>query len=260
MLNRFALVTVAGLALAAATSSASASNFTINWLNQSTPSFGPAVPFGGVVPSGVIYNDPNFGLVQITYSAPAVGFSQVRNTDPQTQNGTIVSGPDTYTFGAHENFARTNLGPLTGGLALPSRWGMTYRFLSGPVPAGSLVVGITGLGATTSFGGGASNAMVFQNGTFLGDWQTGTTYGATQFTPGVGMFTLQNSVTDAGGVNPHWNTALGVTLINATVSSLSIEFSQLPGDGVGVNIGFVPSPSAAALLGLGGLLAARRRR
>lgn len=258
MFTRYALVTIAGLALAAF--HASAANFSINWLNQSTPTVGPAVPFGGVIPSGVIYNDPNLGLVQITYSVPAVSFSQARNTDPLLQNGTIVSGPDNYTFGAHESFARTNLGPLTDGLALPSSWGMTYTFLSGPVAAGSLVVGINGLGATTSFGGGASTAFVFQSGTFLGDWQNGSTYGATQFTPGVGMFTLQNSVTAPGGLNPNWNTALGVSLINATVTSLSLEFIQLPGDGVGVNIGFVPAPGAVALLGLGGLLASRRRR
>jgi len=102
--------------------------------------------------------------------------------------------------------------------------------------------------------------MVFQSGTFLGDWQTSTTFGATQFTAGVNMFTLQNSVTAAGGANPNWNTALGVSLINTTVSTLSLEFTQLPGDGVGVNIGFVPSPGAAAVLAFGGLLAARRRR
>jgi len=259
MSTRLALVTVAGLAFAAAASTASAANFSINWLNQSTPTSGPVVPFGGVIPSGVTYNDPNFGLVQITYFLPA-GFVQARNTDPQTQNGTIISGPNTYTFGAHENFAATNNNPLTNNLALPISWGMTYRFLSGPVAAGDLVVGVTGLGATTSFGGGATTAMVFQSGTFLGDWQTSTTFGATQFTAGVNMFTLQNSVTAAGGANPNWNTALGVSLINTTVSTLSLEFTQLPGDGVGVNIGFVPSPGAAAVLAFGGLLAARRRR
>ena len=258
MTTRTVLASVAGLALAAAAAPALATNYTLNWLDQSTPTnFGP-VGFGSSVPNGAIYADPNLGLVEIIYSIPTTWF-RARNTDPQTQNGTIVTGPDTYTFAAHENFATTNLTPAQTPVQTTG-WRITYNFLSGPVVQGNLFLGIAGLGATTSFGGGASTATVGQSGTFLGDWQTGTTYGATQFSGGVGSFAYQNSVTAPGGLNPNWNSALGVTRIDATVSSLTIDFAQLPGDGVGVNIASIPAPAGIAAFGLAGLVATRRRR
>lgn len=51
----------------------------------------------------------------------------------------------------------------------------------------------------------------------------------------------------------------GVILFSGTFSSIS--FTASPAEGWhGFQVGVVPSPSAAAMLGLGGLVAARRRR
>lgn len=53
-------------------------------------------------------------------------------------------------------------------------------------------------------------------------------------------------VTGAGGVDPHWNTPLGVVRIDDPVSSLTVIFNQLRGDGVGVNIGGFDSHATSA--------------
>lgn len=66
------------------------------------------------------------------------------------------------------------------------------------------------------------------------------TAGASQFTGGAGTFSVQNSVTGAGGANPWWNTQLGVVRIDDAVSSLTVNQSLIRGDGIGFNIGFEP--------------------
>ena len=66
------------------------------------------------------------------------------------------------------------------------------------------------------------------------------TAGASQFTGGAGTFSVQNSVTNAGGINPWWNTQLGVVRIDDAVSSITVYQSQIRGDGIGVNVGFEP--------------------
>jgi hypothetical protein len=121
---------------------------------------------------------------------------------------------------------------------VPEVYTITYT-LPGIFPAGSVYLGFAGFGSTTSFGGGASTGLVLQNGTFLGDWSGGCgPWGPTQFTGAAGTFQMQNSLTGAGGLDPWWNTPLGVVRIDDNVSSVTATMSQLRGDGVGLNIGF----------------------
>lgn len=249
---RTAASLIASAALASAFAPAArASIYTIDWLQMSPPAFGSPVP------NGSIYNLPGLGNVTVTYSIPSV-FFHARGNNPLLTTGNVVSGPDTYNWSNWEQFGATL---LTGPDPLvPVPWRVTFSW-SNPVPANSIYVGVAGLGRTTSFGGGMTTATVNQNGTFLGDYTGGGNYGLNQFTGGPGTFTLNNSVTGLGGQDPHWNSALGVVQINdANLTSISIDFSHIRGDGAGANIGFIPTPGAAAVLGLGGLLAARRRR
>jgi hypothetical protein len=228
---------------------ASAATYNITWLDMSP------TPFGSSVPNNSVFNLPGVGPVTVTYSIPSV-FTDNRGTNGLFQNGNVVSGPDTYQWGAHETFGATSL--ASNPPFVTTQWRITYTF-SGTVPANTLYLGVAGLGRTDSFGGGMTIATVNQNGTFLGDWTGGGNYGATQFTGGPGTFTMNNSVSGLGGQDPWWNTALGVVQINDPVSSLTVIFDQLPGDGAGLNIGAIPEPTTAALLGLGALAFFRRR-
>jgi len=244
------ILVCAGLALALSTN-APAANYTINWLDMSP------TPFGSGVPNNSVFNLPGVGNVTVTYSVPT-SFSHARFQDPLLLNGNVVSGPDTWSWAGHELFATTNLASANPIFGVP--WRITYT-LPGTFPAGSIYVGVMGLGQTTSFGGGATTATVNQNGTFLGDWTGGGNYGPTQFTAGP-PFQMQNSVTGAGGQNPWWNSALGVVRIDDPISSLTIDFSQIQGDGAGVNIGTIlPEPATIGLLALAAIgLRTRRRR
>jgi MYXO-CTERM domain-containing protein len=244
------VVAVAALALSCAPA-AHASISNIDWLQMGPPAFGSPIP------SGSVYNLPGLGNVTVTHSIPSV-FFHARGNNPLLTSGSVVSGPDTYTWGNWEQIGATlQSGPDP---LVPVPWRVTFSWAN-PVPANSIYVGVAGLGRTTSFGGGMTTATVNQNGTFLGDYTGGGNYGLNQFTSGPGTWTLNNSVTGAGGADPWWNTALGVVQINdAGLTSITVDFSHIRGDGAGVNIGFVPTPSAAALLGVGALVATRRRR
>ena len=246
------------LALAAgavAVSSAAAATIPITWLDMSP------VPMGGGVPNNSNYFLPGVGNVNITYNINNFIFNHSRDTLPFFQNGNLPVGPDNYLWDAHEYFGATNLNnPNTGLPQTGDAWSITYTF-PGTVPADRIYLGIAGLGRTLNSGGLESSVSVQQNGTFLGDWISGNNWGATDFIPGAGTFTMRNSQTGFGGADPWWNTELGVVQINDAISSLTVDFWQLPGDGLILNIGYaVPAPGAAALLGLGGLVAMRRRR
>lgn len=229
---------------------ASATVFTIDWLDMSPTAFGTSIP------NNSNYFLPGLGNVNVTYNISG-SFFHARTTEPTLQNGSIAFGPDTYQWGAHEQYGavlQTSSDPL-----VPVSWDITFSF-SGSVPAGSIFVGVAGLGSTTSFGGGSTVATVGQNGTFIGDEDGGNNWGATQFTGGPGTFSMQNSLSAPGGQNPHWNSALGVVRIDDVVSSITVKFSHISGDGAGVNIGYIPAPATSVLVGLGGLAALRRRR
>jgi hypothetical protein len=216
--------------LAAWSSIAGAAIKTIDWLNM------PPTPFGGSVPSGSVFVVAGIGNVTLTYTMGA-NVSDGRGAGNSFLAGSVVSGPDTYQWTDFESFTTIlNSGPDP---IVPVMSTITYTFTS-QLTAGTVYIGALGLGATTSFGGGASTTTVNQNGTFLGDYAGSGGFGATQYTGGAGTFQMQNSVTAPGGLDPNWNTQLGVVRIDDPVTSITVFQNGIRGDGIGVNIGFIP--------------------
>lgn len=245
-----ALVVSSLLAAVGVASDASAVNYSLNWMNMAPTSFGASVP------NNSVFSLPGVGSVTMSYSIPTT-YAHNRFQNPLFYPGSVTSGPDTFTWATHEGFGATSLAPQP---PLATSWDITYTFSSTLAP-GTIVLGVLGLGATNAPAVGATVATVLQNGIFLGDHISGGGFGATQFNPGAGQFSLQNSVTGPGGQNPHWNTELGLVRIMDPINSLTVRFSQLSGDGVGVNIAsVVPTPGVTALAGLAGLASLRRRR
>ncbi len=221
----FALAALAGLA-----SNAVATNYPITWLNMAP------TPFGSAVPNSSVFFMPGVGNVTVTYSLPAV-MTQTRLQNAFITSGNVTSGSDNFSWTNFESFA--TIFTAGGNPLVPEVWRVTYTFPS-TMPAGSIYLGTSGLGQTTSFGGGASIVSVNNNGTFLGDWSgAGGPWGPTQFTAGP-PFQLKNSVNGAGGADPWWNTPLGVVRIDDSTNSVTVNVSQIRGDGIGVNIGFSP--------------------
>ena len=224
-----AVVGMAMVLLALATIASGASAAVINWLDMSPTAYGSPVPNNSVI------NVPGVGNVTITYSIPA-NVTHVR----QAGGGFLAGSIGATSWSNYESFSTI----FTDGPdpLVPVTWTITYTFPA-TLAAGTVYFGSIGLGQTSSFGGGASTYTVNQNGTFLGDYTDGGPWGPTQYTGGAGTFSVQNSLTGAGGQNPHWNTPLGVVRIDDAVSSVTIGCSQIRGDGIAVNIGFVVEPT-----------------
>ena len=252
LMLRFAVS--AGLVISLAAPRAFATAYSIDWMQMTPTPFGSAPPFLGN------YALPGIGSVQMSYSADA-DFSEARLQVPQLVAGSVTDGPDTYSWTNHEELARTNWA-YSG--VTNSPWSVTYTF-SGTIPASSLVLGVQGLGRRDPNSGETvadttTIASVLQTGYYFGDYTGALNFGATLFTPGAGSFTMENSVSGAGGADPWWNTGLAVVRIDDAVSSLTVHFDQTSGDGIGVNLGVItPEPGALGLLAIGSLFVLRRR-
>ncbi len=248
------MLAAASVVLAAGSASALASTYSVDWLQMAPTPFGSAPPFVGS------YNLPGVGTVQMSYNAHP-DFTEARLAVPQLTTGSLNYAGDTYNWTNQEALARTNWG-FSG--VLNSSWSVTYTF-PGTIPAGKIILGVQGLGRRDPLPGEnpadcISVATVLQNGTHLGDFTGSLNVGPTLFTPGSGTFTMMNSLTGPGGQDPWWNTGLALVRIDDAIASLTIRFDHTSGDGVGVNIGYLPEPSSAALLGLGGAASLLRRR
>lgn len=196
------------------------------------------VPASGNFTSPSIFNLPGYGNVAVTESTePATFFDQ---TGAYNQSaGNYNWGTDTQRF----NVLNTS----------QSNWDykVTFSFLNGAPDLSRLLVAPIGLAYGTT-------ATIDQQGSLVGEYSFGGTTSTTLYNPGTMTFSSAN---DHDPKNTGW-ALFQLDQSDGPISSVSLAFDQVPGDGVGFTLGYtspVPEPGSLLLLGsgiigLGGLL------
>lgn len=182
------------------------------------------------------------GIIAVTVNlAPGTGrLVTFNNTGTAWWNGTGGSnGPDGGNFASNTNIPA--VGPISG-YSAPRSGHLVGLFLDGNDPIG--------LPAPANFAYANAAALTLSSYSpllrqvfFIGDGLTGTGSGSTQ------QFFVPDSAT---------RLVLGIADANSFNAQAGFYNDNVRG--YNVNYNAIPTPSAAALLGLGGLLAARRRR
>jgi len=245
------------------------------WSSEPRIQFANAVATGGTAPAypalTTIYNT--------TIAAPSNGAGNSNNVNNLTITGSLnnnySSGPLAFNF--RQAFSGVNV----------VNWNNIRITLSGPPPAvpGESVATAIDLG-TLNYGGALSASGISNAGTTNGKWFKFNLSADNHdfldlFTAGsnfdteIGLYdSLGNliadnddapsSLTSLIALDPPAVPAAGqyfVFLGGFNTAFASTGFGVTPGSAVGTyQLGIIPAPGAAALLGLGGLLAARRRR
>jgi hypothetical protein len=231
--------------------------YAISWLDMSNGSLQGSIAPGGPVFDGQTFNLPGYGTVGVSF--PTSTLNHTRNVNAALNNGSISSGADTYSWsGTPDQFSAVNFFDVNGVV----NYSVTYTFLSGPVSAGKLAFAASGIGRFKYFGTEyVSSIAAAQNSAFLGDFDLPGATASTQYTGG---FTLINSQPSLGAPGEAaFNTDYGIVRIDDSISSLTVNVSQIGQDGLGFTVGYigvVPEPTALAALCIPGFMLTRRRR
>ncbi len=228
-LAAFAVLTILSLALTVPHASASVS---LEYMQM---------PGSGSFNSPTTFNLPGYGNVQVT-----------ENTEPATffdQTGAYNQSAGNYSWGTDTQ--RLNVYNTSQG-----RWGytVTFSFLNGAPDLSKLVVVPVGLADGTT-------ATIDQQGSLVGEYSFGGSTSTTLYNPGTMTFSSQGN---ADRSNTGW-ALFQLNPKDGSISSISLAFDQISGDGVGFTLGYVnntPEPGtlllmASGVAGIGGIL--RRR-
>jgi hypothetical protein len=206
-----------------------------------------------------VFNLPGYGNVGVTLTNPSPDpmpvtyFDQLNAYNEQTNNTLYNWGTDTQRFDMYN---------ANGGGAIET-YQFNFYFLSGaPTPADLYLV-VDGLAIGTT-------ATVSQPGTLVGEY---TFPNSAYYPAGPSSTTLYgvagpqtfSSLGDRDPLNTGW--ALWqpngpVQISTAGAPTLSLDVSQIPGDGIGFTVGYatVPEPASLGLLAGTGLFLRRYRR
>lgn len=196
------------------------------------------VPASGNFSSPSTFSLPGYGNVAVT-----------EGTEPATffdQTGAYNQSAGNYNWGTDTQ----RLNVLNTGQA---NWDykVTFSFLNGAPDLSRLLVVPVGLAYGTT-------ATIDQQGSLVGEYSFGGTTSTTLYNPGTMTF---SSADDHDPKNTGW-ALFQLDQSDGPISSVSLAFDQVPGDGVGFTLGYtnpVPEPGSLLLLGsgivgLGGLL------
>jgi len=210
------------------------------------PSYAAAIPLqymqmpgSGNFSSPTTFYLPGYGNVQVTEgTAPATYWDQT---------GAYNQGAGIYTWGTDTqrlnvlNTQPTNI-----------NYTVTFSFLNGAPDLSKLIVVPVGLARGTT-------AQIDQQGSLVGEYSFGGTTSTTLYNSGTMTF---SSMGDHDPFNTGW-ALFQLNQSDGAISSVSLAFNQIPGDGVGFTLGYqAPEPSTLVLLGtaVAGLAGVMRRR
>ena len=199
------------------------------------------MPGSGNFSSGSVFNLPGYGNVQVTES-----------TEPATfwdQTGAYNQGAGSYYWGTDTqrlNVYNTSLGNWD--------YTVTFNFQNGPPDLSRLILVPVGLSVGTT-------ATVNEQGNLVGEYNFGGFTSTTLYTPSAMTF---SSAGDGDYRNTGW-ALFQLDQSDGNISSLSLSFDQVSGDGVGFTLGYTsqaPEPSDLMLFGSGilGIAGVLRRR
>ena len=221
----------------------------------------------------IMYDGLNAGTnITFTGSNPRTYMSQAFSVTDPTATPTIGTVRVVLVAGAAVNFANTRIRvtlwdtydpAATGAATVFSNSLGTFNFTTGPVTsagaasfvftlglgAGVPLTGLTNHGISFNWQSDAAGTGAFIDNSLL---TTALRTGATGSPPPA--LTLGSNLNPAGG---YFRNASGLTNFNATAGDAR---SITNVGGLAFELIAVPTPGAAALLGMGGLMAARRRR
>lgn len=207
-----------------------------------------ATPNNGVVSSGTIYNLAGYGNVRVTHTT-FLNPTRVQGVSG-FHSGSITNGSNSYAWNSIDQLFLLN-GDV-GDSAVS--YSVTFEFMNGLMPGGEGVLGIWGLGRTDlAYTNRISTATVNKNGTFLGDFDLGTSRGASSVTDNAGNFIVKNSLPgDLTPGNPSFNSDLAIIRIDDGVTSITINMVHIGQDGLAFNVGQitpvqVPEPNIGIL-------------
>jgi len=260
------LVILSGLLAGASVSQAAI--YTATWMDLSVDtSTSTPIASNGNVPQFSQFNLPGYGNVRVSISQDPVFITTGpisnrlhRGTGTLDDNGSITVGPDTLQWGVVDTINGVN------GYGFENNpdaiYTVSFTFLGSTVLLpGELLLGVGGLGNNEE--PSSSSIIVNRAGAMIGEYDLGAAYGPTTLTPGVGSFTLTNSVASP---NPgFFNTDFAVIGLQSAVNpgdTITLSMVHIDEDGFGYNWGLVaiPEPSVAALGLLAGVGLLRRRR
>jgi hypothetical protein len=204
---------------------------------SSLPTYAAALPLqymqmpgSGNFNSPTTFYLPDYGNVQVTEStAPATYFDQT---------GAYNQGAGNYTWGTDTqrlNVLNTQQNNIN--------YKVTFSFLNGAPDLSKLVVVPVGLAHGTT-------ATIDQQGSLVGEYSFGGITSTTLYNSGTMTF---SSMGDHDPFNTGW-ALFQLDQADGSISSISLTFNQIPGDGVGFTLGYqTPEPGTLALLGSGAL-------
>lgn len=236
-MNKVLLVLAAASAAAAAPASA---DLIAHWnFNDSTPN-----AVGGQL--GVLNSlSPNSGAGTLSFSA-GITLNTVSNGTADGNAGTFAGSTLNAVGGDASGGALVITGGIGGGGDVISN-GQSFTFGIDMTGYQDLVVTLATRGTSTGFN---NNQLAWST-----DGSTFTDFGPAWDGRPTSFFLLTRDLTSVDALDNASNVFVRITVDGATSAAGNNRF-----DNVQFNATLIPAPGAAALLGVGGLLAARRRR